>query len=203
MYAMCRSLKQLATELADCKWLRSVPQSLAQVCHVPVLFIPAGPQTRMDTGPPGKTCCCAIPFLVWPISPWSFGYPFCVFIRRTITNSGKTDQAYYTYRLVEGVRSGHLVKQTTRLNLGSHFDLPQANWALLASRIDALKRGQEALQLAPVPEAVEAMAQRCAAQLIARHTKPMLGKLNAVQFRLLSGRDQREPSRWADANEPS
>ena len=96
-----------------------------------------------------------------------------------------------------------MVKQTTRLNLGSHFDLPQANWALLASRIDALKRGQEALQLAPVPEAVEAMAQRCAAQLITCQTKPMLGKLSAVQFRLLSGRDQREPSSWADANEPS
>ena len=136
----------------------------------------------MDTGPPGKTCCCALPFLVWPISPWSFGYPFCVFIRRTITNSGKTDQAYHTYRLVEGVRRGHVVKQTKRFNLGSHFDLPQANWALLASRIDALKRGQEALQLAPVPEAVEAMAQCCAAQLITRQTKPMLGKLSAVQL---------------------
>ena len=96
-----------------------------------------------------------------------------MFIRRTITNSRKTDQAYYTYRLVEGVRSGSVVKQTTRLNLGSHFDVPQSDWALLASRIDALMRGQEALQLSAVPDAIEAMAQRYAAQLIARQTEPV------------------------------
>lgn len=90
-----------------------------------------------------------------------------MFIRRTITNSRKTNQAYYTYRLVEGIRTGSVVKQTTLLNLGSHFDLPQADWPALATRIDALLHGQEALQLEPLPEAVEAMAQRCAAQLIA------------------------------------
>src|SRR5450830_442026 len=90
-----------------------------------------------------------------------------MFIRRTITNSRKTDQAYYTYRLVEGVRTGSVVKQTTLLNLGSHFDVSQADWPALAARIDALLHGQEALQLEPLPEAVEAMAQRCAAQLIA------------------------------------
>jgi hypothetical protein len=90
-----------------------------------------------------------------------------MFIRRTITNSRKTDQAYYTYRLVEGVRTGSVVKQTTLLNLGSHFDVERADWPALAARIDALLRGQEALLLEPLPEAVEAMAQRCAAQLIA------------------------------------
>ena len=90
-----------------------------------------------------------------------------MFIRRTITNSRKTDQAYYTYRLVEGVRTGSVVKQTTLLNLGSHFDVPQADWTALAARIDALLRGREVLMLEPLPEAVEAMAQRCAAQLIA------------------------------------
>lgn len=90
-----------------------------------------------------------------------------MFIRRTITNSRKTNQAYYTFRLVEGVRTGSVVKQTTLLNLGSHFDVAQADWPALAQRIDALLHGQEALQLEALPEAVEAMAQRCAAQLIA------------------------------------
>jgi transposase len=95
-----------------------------------------------------------------------------VFIRRTATNSKKTEQVYYTYRLVEGVRVGSVVKQTTLLNLGSHFDFAQADWALLASRIEALLHGQAGLQLQGVPEAVEAMAQRCAAQLIARTPAP-------------------------------
>lgn len=90
-----------------------------------------------------------------------------MFIRRTITNSRKTNQAYYTYRLVEGVRTGSVVKQVTLLNLGSHFDIPQADWPALAGRIDALLRGQEALQLEVLPQAVEAMAQRCAAKLLA------------------------------------
>ena len=90
-----------------------------------------------------------------------------MFIRRTATNSRKSGQAYYTYRLVEGVRVGDVVKQTTLLNLGSHFDVDQADWPVLAARIDALLHGQEVLSLLPLPEAVEAMAQRCAAQLIA------------------------------------
>ena len=83
-----------------------------------------------------------------------------MFIRRTATNSKKTEQVYYTYRLVEGVRVGSVVKQTTLLNLGSHFDIAQAHWALLASRIEALLHGQAGLQLRAVPETVEAMAQR-------------------------------------------
>ena len=91
-----------------------------------------------------------------------------MFIRRTITNSKQTAQAYYTYRLVQGVRSGSVVKQSTLLNLGSHFDIAQADWALLCSRIEALLHGQAHLQLQALPENVEAMAQRCTAQLIAR-----------------------------------
>ena len=95
-----------------------------------------------------------------------------MFIRRTITNSKKTEKVYYTYRLVEGVRVGNAVKQTTLLNLGSNFEITQTDWALLASRIDALLRGQAGLELQSVPEAVVAMAQRCAAQLIARSATP-------------------------------
>jgi hypothetical protein len=37
---------------------------------------------------------------------------------------------------------GSSVKQSTLLNLGSHFDLPQDQWAALAARIDQLVHGQ-------------------------------------------------------------
>ena len=95
-----------------------------------------------------------------------------MFIRRTITNSRKTAQPYFTYRLVEGVRTGRVVKQVTRLNLGSEFDVAQSDWPLLAARIDALLHGQESLALEPLSEVVETMAQRCAAKLIALRPAP-------------------------------
>ena len=78
-------------------------------------------------------------------------------LKTLITNSRKADQAYYTCRLVEGVRTGSVVKQTTLLNLGSHFDVPQADWPALAARIDSLLHGRAALMLEPLSEAVEAM----------------------------------------------
>lgn len=89
-----------------------------------------------------------------------------MFIRRTNTRNSKTGAAYFTHRLVEAVRMGKAVKQRTLLNLGTHFDLPQADWADLAGRIDEVLQGQAALLgVSPV---VEAQAQRYAAQIIAR-----------------------------------
>jgi transposase len=89
-----------------------------------------------------------------------------MFIRRTKTRDGKTGEEYFTFRLVETVRIGGAVKQRTLLNLGAHFDLPQAEWAALAGRIEELFRGQAALVV--LNPAVEALAQRYAARILAR-----------------------------------
>ena len=62
---------------------------------------------------------------------------------------------------------GGAVKQTTLLNLGSHFDLPQDQWAALALRIDELLRGQASLLDTSLSIEGQALAQRYAAQLIA------------------------------------
>jgi transposase len=90
-----------------------------------------------------------------------------MFIRRTQTRSRKTGCDYTTFRLVESTRTGSAVKQTTLLNLGSHFDVPQTDWPALVARVEGLLHGQTALLLESLPEAVEGWAQRCAAQLIA------------------------------------
>lgn len=91
-----------------------------------------------------------------------------MFIRRTQTRSRVSGEPYVTYRLVHSARVGDAIRQTTLLNLGSHFDLPQAHWPALARRIDELVHGQRSLLDASLPEEVQAFAQRFAAQIIAR-----------------------------------
>ena len=52
-----------------------------------------------------------------------------MFIRRTQTRNRAAGEPYITYRLAQTARVGAAVKQTTLLNLGSHFDLPPEEWA--------------------------------------------------------------------------
>lgn len=105
-----------------------------------------------------------------------------MFIRRTQTRNRTSGEPYSTYRLVEASRVGSAVKQTTLLNLGSHFDLPQAHWPALARRIDELVHGQSSMLEASLPEEVQALAQRFAAQIIARKQPvPSLGAAPTVR----------------------
>ncbi|NDH50401.1 MAG: IS1634 family transposase [Betaproteobacteria bacterium] len=91
-----------------------------------------------------------------------------MFIRRTQTRNSVSGEPYVTHRLVHSVRAGNAIKQTTVLNLGSHFDLPQEHWPALARRVDELLLGQRSMLDATLPEQVQAFAQRFAAQIIAR-----------------------------------
>ncbi len=59
-----------------------------------------------------------------------------MFIRRTTIKSRRNGEPYYTYRLVESVRTDQGVHQRTLVNLGRHFDVPQEQWAALAQRIE-------------------------------------------------------------------
>lgn len=89
-----------------------------------------------------------------------------MFIRRTSIKSRRTGEPYYTYRLVESLRSAKGVRQRTILNLGSHFDVPKAQWGPLAQRIEALLHGQ----LDWIPDELDpqwdAMAQQYAARIV-------------------------------------
>ena len=101
-----------------------------------------------------------------------------MFIRRTQTRNRVSGEPYVTYRLVHSARVGGAIKQTTLLNLGSHFDLPQAHWPALAQRIDELVHGQRSMLEASLPEEVQAFAQRFAAQIIAR--RPAVPSMGAA-----------------------
>lgn len=93
-----------------------------------------------------------------------------MFIRKTTTRNKSDTESYFTFRLVASERTGNQVRQITLLNLGRHFDLPQPDWPRLCARIDALLAGQPGML--PEPEAVEVLAQRFAARLIAAQPGP-------------------------------
>jgi len=118
-----------------------------------------------------------------------------VFIRRTQTRNRTSGEPYTTHRLVQTSRVGASVKQTTLLNLGSHFDLPQQEWPALAKRIDELLQGQAPLIDALLSETGQALAQRYAAQLIA--LRPSAATLTAAQA---SATDPSESGRYQEVD---
>ena len=118
-----------------------------------------------------------------------------MFIRRTQTRNRLGGQPYSTFRLVETSRVGSAVKQSTLLNLGSHFDLPQDQWPALARHIDELLRGQQPLFDAKLSETGQALAQRYAAQLIAlRASAVSLTPAQAAKA------DPNEPGRYQEVD---
>ena len=91
-----------------------------------------------------------------------------MFIRRTTIKSRESGEPYYTYRLVESVRTAAGVRQHTVLNLGRNFEVPRAQWAPLAQRIEALLGGQLDLLVDGLDAQWEAMAQQYAARIVSR-----------------------------------
>ena len=90
-----------------------------------------------------------------------------VFIRRTQTRRTQDGKPYFSHRLVQSERVGNTVRQRTLLHLGRYFDISQAHWPRLCTRIDDLLTGQAPLG-ADCPHAVEKEAQRIAGQLVVR-----------------------------------
>lgn len=88
-----------------------------------------------------------------------------MYIRQTKTRSSKSGEDYFTFRLVASERIGKKVRQKTLLNLGRNFSLEKEQWPRLCIRIDQLLSGQGNFLVET--EAVEDLAQRYAAQLIA------------------------------------
>ena len=103
-----------------------------------------------------------------------------MFIRRTQTRRTEDGKPYFSHRLVHAERLGSTVRQRTLLNLGRHFDIPQADWPLLCTRINDALSGQAPL-VADCPPAVDEEAQRIAAQLIARGAAAPTGGPTDVQ----------------------
>ena len=67
-----------------------------------------------------------------------------MFIRRTQTRRTEDGKPYFSHRLVHAERLGSTVRQRTLLNLGRHFDIPQADWPLLCARVNDALSGHAA-----------------------------------------------------------
>jgi len=57
----------------------------------------------------------------------------------------KNRREYYTYKLVESVRTEKGPRQCTLLNLGTDFELPEERWKELAYRIESIVTNREPL----------------------------------------------------------
>ena len=89
-----------------------------------------------------------------------------MYIRRTTIKSRRGGEAYFTYRLVESIRTAEAVRQRTLINLGRHFDVPPEQWAGLAQRIEQILGGQSDWFPVELDRRWEAAAQRYAALVI-------------------------------------
>lgn len=87
-----------------------------------------------------------------------------MYIRRTTIKSRKSGEPYFTYRLVESVRTEKSVRQRTVLNLGRHFSFDRESWPDLVKRIEAILSGQT--NLFELPKDIETAAQHYAASII-------------------------------------
>jgi transposase len=107
-----------------------------------------------------------------------------MYIRRTTIKSRKNGEPYFTYRLVESVRTTTGVRQRTILNLGRYFSVQRQLWPDLAKRIEEIILGQASLF--NVSQDLEIPAQRYAAAIIqsrSKSAKPEDGKKEDSDYR--------------------
>jgi transposase len=89
-----------------------------------------------------------------------------MFIRKVPHKNIKTRKEYYTYKLVDSIRTERGPRQRTVLNLGVEFSLPKEQWKDLANCIEEIITGQQSL--IAYPKAVRTLARRYAKKIISQ-----------------------------------
>ena len=87
-----------------------------------------------------------------------------MFIRRVPHKNRKNRKEYYTYKLVDSIRTERGPRQRDILNLGVGFDLPKEKWKDLANCIEGIITGQR--PLIEYPKAINTLARRYARKII-------------------------------------
>ena len=86
-----------------------------------------------------------------------------MYIRKVTHTDKKNRQEYYTFKLVESVRTERGPRQRAILNLGREFTLPEDQWKDLANRIEEIVTGQSPLFIYSAE--IENLANRYARQI--------------------------------------
>lgn len=91
-----------------------------------------------------------------------------MFIREVNHTDKKNKTEYYTYKVVESLRTERGPRQRALLNLGTDFNLPKDQWKDLANRLEEIITGQESLF--DYPREIETLAQRYARRIIRKQS---------------------------------
>ena len=86
-----------------------------------------------------------------------------MFIRK-VTQKTRKRKKYYTYKLVESIRTERGPRQRDILNLGVDFNLPREQWKTLANCTEEIITGQK--PLIDYPKAIRTLARRYAKKII-------------------------------------
>ncbi len=100
-----------------------------------------------------------------------------MYIRKITHTDNKNQQQYYTFKLVESLRTERGPRQRTLLNLGHDFTLPEEKWKDLANRIEEIVTGQTPLFKSD-PE-IEALAIRYARKIVGNYRKAFIRSFDA------------------------
>jgi Transposase len=90
-----------------------------------------------------------------------------MYIAKVFHTHKRTGKEYYTFKLIESVRTERGPRQRMLLNLGTDFAVPEEKWKDLANRIEEIVTGQN--QVFPCAEKIEECAVRYARDVIAYH----------------------------------
>jgi transposase len=87
-----------------------------------------------------------------------------MFIRKVPQKNQRTRKSYYTYKLVESIRTERGPRQRDIMNLGVDFDLPKDQWKELANCIEGIITGQK--PLFDYPGKIQSLASKYAKTII-------------------------------------
>ena len=87
-----------------------------------------------------------------------------MYIRKVTHRNKRNQKEYFTFKLVESVRTEQGPRQQDLLNLGTDFDLPVVEWKDLTMRIKELITGQQSILT--YTSVVEALSRSCVRKII-------------------------------------